>query len=453
MEITLHPTLPSRILVGYRNPSAGPLADPNGAQQVLVGMVKGTFVADEPNPALAERQVPIFDQDIFFNLVRNGDFTEGEQAADGTIISPVAAWTSSSDGPTISRVEVPAPPATLMRVEGAGRVTQPVASGRPLGGRTFALSFRVRSSVNAMLSGIRLETESGAAILGGNRNLTPAFAQFSSVATWPADVEETEALLVLSGHASATVDYDWVRLNEGNAVLPPDPNDPVRYEHDLAIDKPRADVVVLGAPAPPVPGPLGNSWREQVVIGGATMTAVFSGGLMTSFDGAAVAPGAIPWATTTPITVGWQSRAAGTRNAYAGTDLDDFDGSTMKLPRNFDNRFFDGGFYTASGQPFFGHIAAALVTVRTEGDYPAGGGGVETIAVQALLRVPPAPHMSILYRSAAAPDAPLNSVDVPMRLDTLVYDKAAREFYAVWRGIWAALEAVGAERIASVTLS
>jgi hypothetical protein len=125
----------------------------------------------------------------------------------------------------------------------------------------------------------------------------------------------------------------------------------------------------------------------------------------------------------------------------------------MKLPRNFDNRFFDGGFYTASGQPFFGHIAAALVTVRTEGDYPAGGGGVETIAVQALLRVPPAPHMSIVYRSTVAPDAPLNRVDVPMRLDTLVYDKAAREFYAVWRGIWAALEAVGAERIASVTLS
>ncbi len=446
MEIILHPTLPSQVLVGYRAPSSGPLPDPNDAQQVLTGIVKGTFVAGGTTATLADAQFPILEQDIFFNLVRNTDFNEGAQTANGTVITPVAGWTS--EGPVISHQ---AAPDTLMRVAGAGRVTQFIAFDRPLGGRTFTLSFEARASANITLTGIRLETESGAAILTGNRNLTTIFNEFSAVATWSAGVEEKEALLVLTGHASATIEYDWVRLNEGNTILPPDPDDPIRYEHDLAVDKPRADVVILGAPAPPQPGPDGNLWSEIVAIGGTTMTASFNGGVLTHLNG--VVPADVPWATTTPITIGWQSRLDGLRNTYAGVDLANFDAATMKLPQSFDNRFFNGGFYAADGQPVFGHITASVINVRTRANYTNGGGTTETVTQTTPLRLPAAPQMTVAFRTTSAPDAPTTSANVPMRLDTVIYDKAANRFSATWRGVWTDLETIGMERLTGITLS
>ena len=446
MEITLHPTLPSQVLVGYRAPSSGPLPDPDEAQQVLTGIVKGTFVAGGTIATLADTQFPILEQDVFFNLVRNTDFTEGAQTANGTVITPVAGWTS--EGPAISHQVVPT---TMMRVTGAGRVTQFIASDRLLGGRTFSLRLRARASANVTLTGIRLETESGAAILIGNRNLTTVFSEFGAVATWPAGVQEQEALLVLTGHASATIEYDWVRLNEGNTSLPPDPDDPIRYEHDLAVDKPRADVVILGAPAPPQPGPDGDQWTELVTIGGTTMTASFTGGALTHLNG--VVPADVPWATTTPITIGWQSRLHGQRNTYAGADLANYDAANMKLPQSFDNRFFNGGFYTTSGQPVFGHIAASAIQVRTRANYTSGGGSTETITHTTPLRLPTAPQMTVIFRTAAAPDAPTTSTNVPMRLDTVIYDKAANLFSAAWRGVWTGLETIGMDRLTGVTLT
>lgn len=61
--------------------------------------------------------------------------------------------------------------------------------------------------------------------------------------------------------------------------------------------------------------------------------------------------------------------------------------------------------------------------------------------------------MTVTYRTSAAPDAPTTAASAAMSLDTLVYDKAAAQFYAVWRNVWADLESVGFERLVRVALA
>lgn len=451
MQLSPHPSMPSQVIVGYRVPGGGPLGDPNGAERVLTGIVKGTFAAGGTQATPAAAQLPIFVQDIFFNIVRNSGFSEGAQLTrDDTVITPVAAWIST--GPTITHLAAD----EVMRVSGAGRVMQPVACGWPLGGRTFALRVTARASAAVTVAGIRLETASGAAIFAAGRSLSTSFTTFTDVATWPLGVEESEALLVLEGAAGVTVDYDAVQLNEGGAVLPADGRDPVRFEHDLTIFKPRADVVILGAPVPPLPGPLGGDWEERVVIGATTLTARFEDGALTRLNSVAL-PATLPWSGATPITLGWQNRAAGggtsaTRQSYAGTNLASFDASTMELPQNFDNRFFNGALLAGADAPF-AHIVAASVTVESRGEYDNGVGGTATATRTTTLHLPPAPQMTVTFRTGAAENAPETNSVVSMSLDTLVYDKGSAQFYAVWRGVWANLETVGLERVSSVAFA
>ncbi|NJN18634.1 MAG: hypothetical protein HC822_21450 [Oscillochloris sp.] len=448
-----HPSLPSRIIVGYRTPGNGPLGDPNAAQQVLTGIVKGTFNAGGSGVSPAVVQFPLFEQDVFFNLVRNGEFSSGAQmAADGAIITPVAGWTSPDENTTIAHLDAP----QHMQVNGAGRVVQPVAFDRALGGRTFTLRYRARAAVNTSIPGIRLETPTGTTLFGGTQNLTSGFSEFEDSATWPPDVDEAQALLVLHGAAGVAVEYAWVRLNEGNTILPLDPLDPIRYEHDLAIFKPRADLVILGRPDPPQPDPADDGWIERVLIGGTSLTAVFdTHGRLTEFNDGAVAAGRIPWSNTTPITIGWQDRAADDnpalnkfRKGYAG-NVKQFNPDTMQLPQGFYNLFFNGALYSGP-QPPFGHIGANVITVATSGLYDDGAGGTETITNQTSLHLPDAPQMTVTFRSSAAPDAPTSSAMVAMNLDTIVYDKATALFYAVWRGVWTGFSAVGFERLVRV---
>ena len=241
-------------------------------------------------------------------------------------------------------------------------------------------------------------------------------------------------------------------------MLPSDPHDPIRYEHDLATYKPRADVVILGTPAPPQPGPVGGGWDERVLIGGTTMTATFNNArTLTHFNGVAVAVDNVPWANTMPITVGWQNRVvdggdSDTREDYAGMDLEAFDAETMELPQNFNNLFFNGVLYSST-QPTFAHISASVITIETRGEYDDGAGGTETITNTTLLRLPAAPQMTVTFRTGDAPAAPMSSANVSMNLDTVVYDKATAQFYAVWRGVWTDFETVGIERMVSVALS
>lgn len=474
MESVPHPTLPSRVLVGYRVAGAGPLGAPHGAQRVLTGIVKGTYAAGGASAggasagggasaaagasaSLAPVQLPIFEQDVFFDLVRNGDFRAGAQVdPDGTVITPVAAWTSADPATTISHHSA----TSVMRVQGVGPVTQVVALAGPAGGRPFTLRVRARvtGGAGASVGGIYLEAESGQRLLTGTAELTPAFTEFQRTGSWPPALADERALLALSGAAGATVEYQWVRLHEGSSSLAPDARDPIRYEHDLAAYKPHADVVILGRPAPPEPGPLGGVWEERVTIGGATMRAVFdASGALTHFQGASMAS-KVPWSSTTPVTFGWQNRAAnggddGTREGYAGDDLNTFDPDTMALPEAFDNRFCNGGLY-AGGRPVFEHLQADAIELCASAEYDDGAGGSETRSgPPTALQVPPAPQMRLTIRATDDPDALTSTLSVPLRLDTLVFDKASERYYAVWRGVWTGLEAVGLGRIVRVAFS
>lgn len=66
--------------------------------------------------------------------------------------------------------------------------------------------------------------------------------------------------------------------------------------------------------------------------------------------------------------------AATPRQNYAGAGLAAFSHSTMKLPQNFNNLFFNGGLYSGL-QPVFAHITASLIAVKAAAAYDDGSGG------------------------------------------------------------------------------
>lgn len=208
-----------------------------------------------------------------------------------------------------------------------------------------------------------------------------------------------------------------------------------RQEHDLAMYKPRADVVVLGAPAPPHPGPIGGTWTERVILGGVVMSGTFPN------------PEAIQ------VTFGWEKRVEGTRNGYAG-QVDTFDPDSMELPLGFNNLFFNGGLYQGTAQPRFAHPSTgALATVESRAQYDLGGGATETRTTTRRLHLPAAgPEATITFRKGPPTDAPTTSQPLDMNVDTIVYDKSSGRFYVVWRGVWE-YASVPAERYVSLVLS
>lgn len=438
MKVIPHPTLPSKMLLGYRVASeTDDLTSQDQAQKVLVALVKGTFIADDPTatPLPVEQQIPIFLQDVFFNAVKNADFTEGEQRdSEGNLITSVSSW--MAEGSTIRQLEDSG--TTIMRVVGDGQVTQALTFGSPLGDRSFTLQFRAKASANVTIGGIQVKSKSGEVQLAQTYSLTPSFQVFTSPTyTWSPELKDTEATLILQGANGITIDYDYVQLFEGSTVFPFDPDHPIRYEHDLAIYKPSTDIVVLGKPeplSPPPPGGVGpiGSWVERVRLGSAIMSDSFSNLL------------------NRPFTFGWQSRvnsARGERNpidaatgyaGFFGADGTAFDPSTMKLPDRFNNLFFNGGLYRSADsppRPVFAHPpVGTTITVESTATYQVGIDIISQTAIRTLQLPNFEPQAILTYRSSSTPDASIEQVALPLAIDTIVFDKHSNQFYTIWRG-------------------
>jgi hypothetical protein len=204
-------------------------------------------------------------------------------------------------------------------------------------------------------------------------------------------------------------------------------------EHDLAADKPLADVVVLGPPAPPEPDPVDGKWTERVERGPDSMKADF------------------------PVTLpprhafGWEPRTDDPRLSLAGSG---FVPATMMLPPGFSNRFFNGGRYTAGDRPAFTHPpAGAAITVETSALYPKAGGGSERRFITHTLRLPATPPAAtITWRTAAEPGAPTTRQAIDLRADTIVYHKGSGRYSVAWRGVWR-FDTVPADRYVNLVLS
>jgi hypothetical protein len=341
-----------------------------------------------------------------------------------------------AEGSTISQLEDAG--TTIMRVVGTGQVTQALTFGSPLGDRSFTLQFRAKASTNVTIGGIQVKSKSGEIQLTQTYSLTPSFQVFTSPTyTWSPELKDTEATLILQGASGITIDYDYVQLVEGSTVFPFDPDNPIRYEHDLAIYKPLTDIVVLGQPeplSPPPPGGIGpiGSWIERVRHDSATMIDSFSNLLIQ------------------PFTFGWQSRVEGVRSGrkpidaatgyagFFGPDGTAFDPSTMKLPNRFNNLFFNGGLYRSADsppRPVFRHPpVGATITVESIATYEVGPHQVSQTATRTLQLPNPGPQATLTYRSSPSPDASIAQASLPLAIDTIVFNKNSEHFYAVWRG-------------------
>jgi hypothetical protein len=332
-------------------------------------------------------------------------------------------------------------------VDGAGEVAQPLVFDRPVGGRTFTLSLKVQATADVTLDGIRVVGKSGVVLLRESPPLTgddlpDGFVAISATATWPAGLADTEATLMLVGSGDATVHYDQIRFAEGPLPDTRADADVVRFEHDLALFKPRTDIVLLGAPTPPplqnAVGTLTQPWTMEVSLGAGTMVGQFTDGRLVSFNNAPIQPG-------TPNEIGlgfgWQERGEDPRKPLAGLEqsLLDFDPDAAPLPTDFSNRYFNGGLYVGNA-PVFAHPdpAGSTVTIKSTATYVIGGGEPDkTEAPPAQeLTLPGAPIAEITFRTADAPDAPTETQQLPMKLDTVVINQPDNWFSAVWRGNW-----------------
>lgn len=222
------------------------------------------------------------------------------------------------------------------------------------------------------------------------------------------------------------------------------PEDPVMLaESDLAIFKPRNDVIVRGAPqapAPPEPGatPVGGAWSETVAIGGQSMSQSFT------------------IASLPPMTFGWEKRVppgprANLSGRYGPDPFKEFATSGHRLPVGFTNRFFNGGRYGPDDQPVFTHPApAGDVVVATTAVFNLPGGGTATVTDSITLHLPSEyPTATVRHRDAIGRP---RAVDLAMNADTIFYDKAGTTFTVTWRANFD-FGSVPAERYEAVLLT
>lgn len=80
-------------------------------------------------------------------------------------------------------------------------------------------------------------------------DLHTSWTTHSITASWPNDIadDDIEIEVILMGIDGNYINYDWIQLIEGNTTLNFDASDPIHYEHDLAIYKPRTDIIVQSA--------------------------------------------------------------------------------------------------------------------------------------------------------------------------------------------------------------
>lgn len=400
MDFQPHPVFPSLWLIG-------PRVGPDGPETALTVICKGTFAAGDPNAAPLSEQQPIRLADEPLNRVANGDFALLEEGV-------VVGW-SGDVAFTVISLDAPNGPVRfphLLEVRGSGSVRQRLRFDAPLAGRRFALSYMVRDpNPLPRVARAQVIAASGTPLPGVGGGTVPAPVgndpvRVTEQGTWPGHVADSEADLILHGrNADEPVQYDVVALIEGASIKP---HDTLLHEHDLAPTKPAADLVVLGAPAPPAATPGVLSWTERIALESRARAQIF-----TDVD------------RSEPFTFGWVSRSVGPRPALAGTDLDAFDPDAALLPQGFDDRFHNGGQPPTSGGPAFEPPSpgSAILVATTA--------GAEEDVIR--LHLPAAFPRATLTRLDAC-DCPLDE-DLALRADTVVYDKASRRFTVVWRGV------------------
>jgi len=270
-----------------------------------------------------------------------------------------------------------------------------------------------------MLVGPRVVSDTAPApAAGGLKDVIVAVAK----ATLQADGPSAANIQPPSGDPpTSAAQKDLLLKDEG--FEPADPPH-IRLEHDMAVFKPRADIVLLGAPAPPPPPPgfpSATRWSESVTVGGTVMTRAFGQG----------APNVPELNSRT--TFGWQARDSAARKGHAGQDLGTFDPAQRRLPRAFSNRFFNGGWYGGGPAPAFAHLApGARIRIQASATFTSGGNQA-TGGRGRWLRLPASPPvMRVSYRSGPT----VVTQQVAMRADTVVYRKDEPSFYVVWRGSW-----------------
>jgi hypothetical protein len=223
------------------------------------------------------------------------------------------------------------------------------------------------------------------------------------------------------------------------------PDGPITLaESDVAVFKPRTDVIVRGAPeppAPPEPGAtlIGGAWTETVAIGGASMSVSF------------------PIVPVVPMTFGWEMRVepgprANHSGRYGPEPFTEFALSGHRLPVGFTNRFFNGGRYGPGGQPVFTHppAPAADVVVSTTGEFDLPGGAIESVTDAVTLHLPSEyPTATVRYRDAIGRP---RASELGMNADTIVYDKAGATFTVTWRANFDFLS-VAADRYEAVLVT
>lgn len=395
MDFQPHPVFPSLWLIGPRVGAAGP-------ETALTALCKGTFAAGDPNASPLAEQEPIRVTDEPLDQVANGDFAEDEEGL-------VVGWSGDA---TFQVVRHDDDFPHMLAVEGPGTVRQRLRFDAPLGGRRFALSYFVRDpSPLPRAARAQVITASGTPLPGVGIGQVPQPtgsnpAHLVEEGIWPGSVVDREADLILHGRTDdEPVQYDIVTLIEGAAAKP---HGNLRHEHDLAPSKPFADVVVIGPPAPPAGAPAALLWTERVELAGRTLLGLFG---TTS--------------RAEPLTFGWVTRTENPRLELAGTGLAGFDPTTQLLPNGFDDRFHNGGRPPTSGGAAFEPPAAGSAIVV------ATAAGTEEDVTR--LHLPAAFPRATLTRLDAC-DCPVDE-DLPLRADTVVYDKTSGRFTVVWRGV------------------
>lgn len=432
MQIIKHGIFPTMFIIGHRiNPE-----DPAKIQKVGTVIVKGTFRGLSAPAALPkEEQKPIFVRDVPFNFVRNSDFElEIEKEK---ILGP---WQTSGGMPELAESWGIENTTALKLTSNGGQdyLKQTLLFDKPLGGRTFVLSFYAEAKEEVMIDGFSLQAPNSGRRICKMMGVTvpklpgqpppPAppvveFQRFVSMAeTWPADetAQEMEVILPGSGNKDNPVYFDRVQVEESPVPTRWDEDTVFRYEHDLVPYKPYADIIVLGPFDPPA-----SEWSAIMELStGQTLKKKF-----TNTEPAS------------KILFGWALRnedkpkeEEGPREKAAG-DLNGFDPKTMKLPSGFNNEFYNG-FGWDPIEPAnpeidtkeyikLNHFAdGATFSVHTEPP------GVESFQVKLPYSRPTASYKTVNERGNE------EEHELPLVLDTVIVEPRLDRYIVVWRGVW-----------------
>lgn len=411
------------------------LAEPTKTEFVGTVLFKRTYGVDSGSGALlpTAASLPIFEGDRPDNLVVNSDFLVPDADGGGTPDGWPGEWDVEASV-TAERVHDPdvGSDETLwvLRVSGVagGRIEQAVDTEQSLAASTYTLSFEVRADVPSPITTVGLEAE------GGSRPVTiceidgtvgTTFAPMHATGTWPSDLAATEFKVVLKTAASSGVPVEYRRVQVESRDFPTQyaPSTTVRYESDLAIYKPTADIVAL----------------DHTEVGGASEIRV---------DG-------VPWFSRSigggpprsKALFGWEPRVSDTRRGEAGDFSDQADDYPPQWPPPFDRPELDPLPNGATGDVFRNSYFNGFSRDAAVAPHPAGflqpstsieirrDAGADIYPVQLAVDVVTA-RLYDYAGSGEDTEAHWAPTEITMNLDTLVVEPAEDRCYAVWRGVW-----------------